>query len=144
MAKLDAEVKHQVFIKAARERVYDAFATAQGLDGWFTRGAKVDARPGGAMLFKWVDWGAEGDINEEAPGKVVEARRPERFVYEWGRPGQETTVEILFEERPGGTLVKLREFGFREMSNLVGNASGWGEALTLVKFYMEHGIAINR
>jgi uncharacterized protein YndB with AHSA1/START domain len=142
--KLDVEAKHSEFIRAPREKVYDAFATAEGLDGWFTRGARVDARPGGAMLFRWVDWGPEKTINEDAPGRVLEAKRPERFVFEWGRPGNETTVEIVLEEREGGTLLKLREYGFREIRNAMGNASGWGQALTLLKFWLEHAIAINR
>jgi uncharacterized protein YndB with AHSA1/START domain len=96
------------------------------------------------MLFRWVDWGPEKDINQEAPGRVIEAKRPERFVFEWGKPGEETTVEIVLEEREGGTLLKLREYGFRDLGSAMGNASGWGEALTLVKFWIEHGIAINR
>jgi uncharacterized protein YndB with AHSA1/START domain len=143
MAKLDLEVKQSVYVRAPREKVYDAFATAEGLDGWFTRGARVDARPRGAMLFRFVDWGPENDINAEFPGRVVEARRPERFVFEWGEPGKESTVEIDFVERQGGTLVRLREFGFREITNVIENAGGWGEALTLVKFWVEHGLAIN-
>ena len=142
--KLEVEVNQSVFIKAPRQKVYDAFATAEGLDGWFTRGARVDARPGGAMLFRWVDWGPERNINEQGPGRVIEAKRPERFVFAWGKPEEETTVEIVLEEREGGTLLKLREYGFRKIENLVGNAGGWGEALTLVKFWVEHGIAINR
>jgi uncharacterized protein YndB with AHSA1/START domain len=140
----DLETKHKMFIRAPREKVYDAFATAEGLDGWFTRGSRVDARPGGAMLFKWVDWGAEQDINVEAPGRVLEAKRPERFVFEWGGPGSESTVEIVLEEREDGTLVRLREYGFRKIENVIENAGGWGEALTLVKFWVEHRIAINR
>ncbi|HEV8654260.1 MAG TPA: SRPBCC domain-containing protein [Candidatus Limnocylindria bacterium] len=140
----DLETKHKMFIRAPREKVYDAFATAEGLDGWFTRGSRVDARPGGAMLFKWVDWGAEQDINVEAPGRVLEAKRPERFVFEWGGPGSESTVEIVLEERDDGTLVRLREYGFRKIENVIENAGGWGEALTLVKFWVEHRIAINR
>jgi len=142
--RLDLEVKQKMFIRAPREKVYDALATAEGLDGWFTRGAQVDARPGGAMLFRWVDWGAEKDINETAPGRVIEAKRPERFVYEWGAPGEESTVEILLEEREGGTLVLLREYGFRKIDQVIGNAGGWGEALTLAKFWVEHGLATNR
>jgi uncharacterized protein YndB with AHSA1/START domain len=142
--KPDVEAKHSEFIRAPREKVYDAFATAEGLDGWFTRGARVDARPGGAMLFRWVDWGPEKTINEEAPGRVLEAKRPDRFVFQWGKPGEETTVEIILEEREGGTLLKLREFGFRKIENVVENASGWGQALTLVKFWLERGIAVNR
>ena len=142
--RLDLEVKQTVFIRAPREKVYDAFATAEGLDGWFTRGSQVDARPGGAMLLKWVDWGAEQNITQDVPGKVLEARRPERFVYEWGEPGSESTVEIVLEPREGGTLVRLREYGFRKIQSVIENAGGWGEALTLWKFRVEHGIATNR
>lgn len=141
--RIKLEARQSVFVRATRERVYDAFATAEGLDGWFTRGSRIDARPGGALLFRWVDWGAEKDITADVPGRVIEAKRPERLVFEWGEPGSESTVEIIFEARDGGTLVKLREFGFRTVENVVENAGGWGEALTLAKFWLEHGIATN-
>ncbi|HTJ61904.1 MAG TPA: SRPBCC domain-containing protein [Candidatus Saccharimonadales bacterium] len=141
--RIKLEARQSVFVRATRERVYDAFATAEGLDGWFTRGSRIDARPGGALLFRWVDWGAEKDITADVPGRVIEAKRPERLVFEWGEPGSESTVEIVFEARDGGTLVKLREFGFRTVENVVENAGGWGEALTLAKFWLEHGIATN-
>lgn len=141
--RLANEVRQSVFIKAPREKVYDAFATAEGLDAWFTRGGRVDARPGGAMLLRWVNWGAEQDINIEVPGRVLEAIRPERFVFEWGRPGEESTVEIVFEPRAGGTLVRLREYGFRAIERALENAGGWGEALALLKFWVEHGVATN-
>ena len=98
--RLDNEVRQSVFIRASREKVYDAFATAEGLDGWFTRGSRVDARSGGAVLFRWVDWGAEQNINTDVPGRVIEAKRPERFVYEWGEPGSESTVERRPATRP--------------------------------------------
>jgi len=141
--RIKLEARQSVFVRATRERVYDAFVTAEGLDGWFTRGSRIDARPGGALLFRWVDWGAEKDITADVPGRVIEAKRPERLVFEWGEPGSESTVEIVFEARDGGTLVKLREFGFRTVENVVENAGGWGEALTLAKFWLEHGIATN-
>lgn len=138
--KLDLEVKHSTLIRAPREKVYDAFATADGLNAWFTTGAQIDARPGGAMLFRFVDWDAE-KINAEFPGRVIEAKRPSRFVYEWGESGKESVVEIDLEEREGGTLVRLREHGFREIGSVIGNAAGWGEAMTLWKFWVEHRIA---
>src|SRR5579859_6982884 len=119
--RLANEVNQSVFIRAPREKVYDAFATAAGLDAWFTRGSEVDARPGGAIRFHWVDWGAEQNITADANGTVLEAKRPERFVFEWGAPGEESTVEIVLEERDGGTLVKLREYGFRKLGQLIDN-----------------------
>jgi len=142
--RVDLEAKQSVYIRAPRAKVCDAFATADGLDGWFTRGSRIEARPGGTLLFRWVDWGADKSINADVPGRVLEAKRPERLVFEWGEPGNESTVEIVFEERDGGTLLRLREYGFRKIENVIENAGGWGEALTLAKFWVEHGIATNR
>ena len=145
MAELtNVEAKHKEFIRAPREKVYDAFATTEGLNAWFTEGGRVDARPRGAMLFKFVDWGPD-KINAEFAGRVIEARRPERFVYQWGieKPETTTTVELTFEERDGGTIVSVREYGFVDLSNALGNSAGWGEALTLAKFWVERGITVH-
>jgi uncharacterized protein YndB with AHSA1/START domain len=140
---VDVLAKHREFINAPRERVYDAFATTDGLNAWFTEGGSVDARPGGAMTFKWVDWGPDKGTYQSA-GRVIEAKRPERFVFRWGEEGKDaTTVELTFEERDGGTLVQVREYGFVKLDNALDNASGWGEALTLAKFWVEHGITVH-
>jgi uncharacterized protein YndB with AHSA1/START domain len=96
------------------------------------------------MTLTWVEWGADRSVNAAVPGRVLEARRPERLVFEWGDPGSESTVEIVLEEVPDGTIVRLREYGFRTLDSLIGNAGGWGEALTLWKVWVEHGIATNR
>ena len=140
--KLDVEAKHSEFIKAPRERCYDAFATTEGLNAWFTEGARIDARPGGAMLFKFVDWGSE-KMNAEFPGRVLEAQRPERFVFTWGEGDEATTVELTFEATDGGTIVRVREHGFIKMDNALGNSAGWGECLTLMKFWVEHRISVH-
>ncbi|HYR93099.1 MAG TPA: SRPBCC domain-containing protein [Methylomirabilota bacterium] len=142
--RLDVVATHKEFIRAPREKVYDAFATADGLNAWFTEGARIDARPGGAMVFRFVDWGAD-KINAEFAGRVVEARRPERFVFQWGieKPEATTTVELTFEERDGGTLVQVREHGFVDIKNALGNSVGWGQALTLTKFWVERAITVH-
>jgi glutathione S-transferase len=142
--RTQVEAKHKEFIRAPREKVYDAFATTDGLNAWFTEGATIDARPGGAMLFRFVDWGPD-NINAEFRGKVLEARRPEKFVFQWGieKPEQTTTVELLFEERDGGTVVSVREYGFSDVAPALGNASGWGQALTLAKFWVERAISVH-
>lgn len=46
-------IEYATLIRAQAERVYDAFATADGLDAWFTTGASVDARPGGSIMFRF-------------------------------------------------------------------------------------------
>lgn len=69
-----------------------------------------------------------------------------RFVFQWhpDLPDYATTVEIKFAPIDGGTIVSLREFGFADTASgidaMVNCATGWGEALTLLKFYLEHSL----
>ncbi len=86
-------------------------------------------------------------ITVEESGRVLEAVKPKRFVFQWYPDGPDsfvTTVQINFEDRGNETTIRLREFGFPDTTSgrkrLLENASGWGEALTLWKFYIEHGI----
>jgi uncharacterized protein YndB with AHSA1/START domain len=142
--RLNGQIKHAVLIRAPTERCYDAFATAEGLDAWFTTGASVDARVGGPMTWRWRDWGP-GRITTEATGTVYEAERPRRFVFDWDSgDDRPTQVEITFEPCAEGTIVRLRELGYSDTARGLGacldRAAGWGEALTLVKFWLEHGI----
>ncbi len=139
------EIRYATLIRAQPERVYDAFTTAEGLDGWFTTGASVDPRPGGEIRFRWREWGPDR-ITDEDGGPVLEARQSERFVFQWHTGGAipPTTVEVDFGRVEGGTLVRLREHGYEDTpagrAQLLDCAAGWGEALTLLKFYVEHGI----
>jgi uncharacterized protein YndB with AHSA1/START domain len=142
---IDEEISCATLVRATPEKVYDAIATAEGLDGWFTSGARVHARAGGEIHFSWKDWGADRITHEET-GRVLEANRPKRFAFQWfpDHPSYATTVEINFEPREEGTIIRLREYGYHDTpsgrKSLIGCATGWGEALTLWKFYVEHGI----
>jgi uncharacterized protein YndB with AHSA1/START domain len=130
-------------VRAPRERVYDALTRAEELDAWFTSGAEVEVRAGGEMVWRWVDWGANR-VTTEDRGPVLEATRPARFVFGWQERLGGTIVEVDFDEHPEGTLVRLREHGYPETpegrEELVSCAAGWGEALTLLKFHVEHGV----
>jgi uncharacterized protein YndB with AHSA1/START domain len=138
------EVRHSVFVRAPPRAVYDLFATAAGLDSWFTTGAEVDAWSGGRIRYRWRDWGPER-VTTEALGVVREADPPRRFVFEWDSADERTTiVEMDFEAVDAGTVMRLREFGFSDGARgeqaLAREATGWGEAMTLAKFRVEHGL----
>ncbi|MGE5124327.1 MAG: SRPBCC family protein [Acidobacteriaceae bacterium] len=139
------EILHATFIRAEPSDVYKALTTAGGLDAWFTHGAVVDARPGGRILFRWENWGP-GRVTAEDGGPVVEATPPYRFVFQWHPDSQEylTTVEIDIRPTENGTIVCLHEHGFVDtfsgLAALANCAAGWGEALTLLKFYLEYGL----
>ena len=137
-------IDHAVLIRAPRERVYDAFTTAEGLDAWFTDGTTIDALPGGYLRFRWRDWGPDG-ISGKDGGPVLEATRPARFAFRWHGEarGYESTIEVDFEDWAGAAVVRLREHGYSDTPegrwDLVDCAVGWGGALSLLKFSVEHG-----
>ena len=141
----DRNATFATLVRSTPERAYDALATAQGLDGWFTTGASVDTRPGGSIVFRWKDWGLERFTGENG-GPVLEAVRPKRFVFRWKADsgGYRTTVEIDFEPHAEGTLVRLVESGYPDgpvgLQDLMNRHAGWAQALTLMKFYVEHGV----
>ena len=133
-------IEHDILVRAEPEHVYDAFTNASHLDKWFTTGAEVDPRPGGQMIWRWHEWGPNKETAEDS-GPVLEADRPWRYVFQWRQ--EPTTVSLDFEPVAEGTIVRLRERGYLDRPDriqvMVGSAAGWGEALTLLKFYTEHG-----
>ena len=137
------DIRMATFVRAPRGRVYDALTRADQLDAWFTSGAEIDARPGGVMRWRWVDWGPD-HVTAEDRGSVLEAKRPERYVFQWQQGLGGTTVEVDFEEHSEGTVIRLREHGYPDTpagwSGFSDCSTGWGEALTLLKFYVEHDV----
>ena len=140
---LDARIKMQTFIFASPEKVYSTITSAKEWDSFFTTGMELDPRPGGVCSFAWKDWGPN-KYTLKVPGRVTEAVQASVFSFEWGREGRQTSVRFELADNDGGTVVVLAEDGYRDdrdgRAMIVECASGWGEALTLLKFYMEHNI----
>jgi uncharacterized protein YndB with AHSA1/START domain len=136
-------IRYTTYVDAPPQTVYDTLTTASGWDAWFTQGASVDARPGGFIQFRWADFGGDG-VTAEDGGEVLEATPPQRFVFQWTPGESTTTVEFDLEARGQGTYLRVTESGHswsqRDLEALVECAGGWGEALTLLKVYLEHGI----
>ena len=142
MAEIIAEpISQRTFIAASPEKVYDTITSGAGWDAFFTTGMEVDPHPDGVIVFRWQDWGPDF-YTLDAPGKVVEAKRPERFVFQWGK--YPSTITFDLKPQFGGTVVHLTEQGYPNTPEgrrgMLECACGWGEALTLLKFYLEHGV----
>ena len=147
MSEAAPEIRHSVFIRAPRAKVWAALTTAEALDAWWgTRGSEIDLRPGGKLTLRWRGWGPERDINADRECTVSEVLPQKRFVFRWGETADTmTTVEFALEDRDGGTLLRLREHGFaptaKGRESFEGNSLGWGEVSILIKFYIEHGVS---
>ena len=146
MTKLiEQEIRQTTLVRAEPEKVYDGIASAEGLNAWFTHNSELDPRPGGTITFRWKDWGPN-KYTLDSKGTVLEANRPEKFVFQWYSDNQSyaTTIEMIFEKVQEGTVIHLREFGYHDTPSgraaMLECAAGWGEALTLLKYYVEHNL----
>lgn len=139
----------KTLIFATPERIYDTITTGAGWNAFFTFDSEVDPRPGGRMVFRWKDWGPQNfTVNAEC--KVHRAERPGLFAFEWYPVGREnpTTITFVMEPHPEGTVVTVTEEGYPDTKDaramMMECATGWGEAITLLKFYLEHGVTYNQ
>jgi uncharacterized protein YndB with AHSA1/START domain len=136
-------IEHTTYIAVPVERVYETLTAASGWDAWFTQGTSLSAEIGGELTLRWVEFGA-GQWTTEDGGPVVDIEPNKRFAFQWHPAGHPTTVSFDLEPRGTGTNVTVREDGYlassSDLETLVGCSVGWGEALTLLKFYLEHGL----
>jgi uncharacterized protein YndB with AHSA1/START domain len=142
MEKIDAIIKHKTAIKAPIVDVFDCIASAEGLDKWFTKGTIFDLE-NKKIKFVWKDWGVD-KVNNTSDGIIIEYDRPRRYVFSWWVDTYDSIIEIDFKEVDNVTIVELKESGYPDTKDgraaLMECATGWGEALTLVKFYLEYGV----
>lgn len=136
-------ISYRTFVAAPVDRVFKAVATADGWSGWFTEEARIDPFPGGEYVFRWGGFGADR-IDLELRGRVLTYERPRAFGFEWQSGSDRTSVSILLERRDPGTVVAVEERGYaasdEQLLACLDCACGWAEALTLLKFYVEHGL----
>ncbi len=143
------EIKHQTFIRAQIDEVYKILTTAEGWNSWFTNQSRLylHADGTGEIKLKWTNFGSNC-VTIEDGGKILEAIPNKSFVFQWS-PGENiTTVSFKLENYNNGTLLKLIETGYSPSTNdiqaCIECASGWGEALTLLKVYIEHGLIFKK
>jgi glutathione S-transferase len=125
------------FIRAPREKVYDAFVTEAGVKGWMCpRGMTIpemqlDARVGGGFR---LTMRAKNGEQFTAQAQYRELARPERLVYTWqwvgeGMPNMETLITVTLAARDGGTEVRMTHSGFPDQAMCDSHKDGWGSCL---------------
>ncbi|MGH8282574.1 MAG: SRPBCC family protein [Gammaproteobacteria bacterium] len=132
-----SDILHLIKIRAPRERVYQALVTAEGVRGWWTRDADLDAKVGGTGEFRF----AEGTritkvrIEELKPSarvvwKVLSAPMPT-----WA----DTTISFDLST-DDGTLLHFAHRGIKQADDLFAySTTAWGYFLVSLKQYLETG-----
>jgi uncharacterized protein YndB with AHSA1/START domain len=138
-------IKHQTYIKSQPAKVFHTLTTAAGWNAWFTDRTTIVWNNDGAGEIR-LRWGVNRDKVIEDGGKIVEAIPYESFIFQWCPGESQTTVKFNLHPFKEGTLVILEEHGYlnsiKDIDACIGCAAGWGEALTLLKIYLEHGIVL--
>jgi uncharacterized protein YndB with AHSA1/START domain len=93
------EVTREIVFPASPDEVWQALTDPDRLEEWFANDVELDARPGGAGVFRWED-------GEEQHATVVVADQGERLVLDWDEEGE---VEFVLEEVEDGTRLLVRE-----------------------------------
>jgi uncharacterized protein YndB with AHSA1/START domain len=125
-------IVREVHVEAEPETVFEYFVDPRKLTRWLAEYATVDPRPGGA--YQQSHRGDDGKLYVMR-GEFVELVPGERLVFTWGNddpsigvPLGSSTVEVTFERREGGTLVRLVHRDLREPAR--GNHDkGWAQLL---------------
>jgi hypothetical protein len=79
----------------------------------------------------------------EDGGLIRDANSPNHLAFQWhpDTPDYATPVEINIEPADGGTIIRLREYGYADTESafkaMLNCAVGWWQALTLLKYYLE-------
>ena len=131
------------FINAPPEQVWSSLTTAAGWDAWFTQGMAMDCRVGGEVRFRWEGFAGQAGVVEDG-GPILDVVPGVRLVFQWRPAGHPTTVALEIRPRGRGTQLVVTENGHENteagLRAYVDCATGWGEALTLLKFHLEHGL----
>src|SRR5690349_5346787 len=139
-----SSIKHQVWIAAPLERVWELIGTAKGWNQWYTTECVLEPRPGGRFEPEWRNFGPDATYRKDE-GRVLNLDAPRHIAFERTFTGGVRT-RFTLDLRPDrdGTTVRLNDHGYpvathAEVIAFGNNAAGWGEALTLLKFCAETG-----
>ncbi|HEX5173823.1 MAG TPA: SRPBCC domain-containing protein [Gaiellaceae bacterium] len=93
------EVEREIVVPEEADEVWESLTDPERLEEWFATEVELDARPGGAGVFRWSD-------GDERHAVVRELEEPERLVLDWDDGG---SVAIELESSETGTIVRVVE-----------------------------------
>jgi uncharacterized protein YndB with AHSA1/START domain len=128
-----AELRRTVAIAAPPETVWGFLVDPARAALWMGEAAQLDPRPGGLYRVEVLP----GHV---ARGEFVELDPPRRLVYTWGWepaadgtpsavPPGTSTVEVVLEPSPDGTLLRFRHHDLPGAEAATSHAGGWDHYL---------------
>jgi uncharacterized protein YndB with AHSA1/START domain len=128
---------HTVHIHASPDEVYRALTTEEGVTGWWTTEATVEAGEGGVIRFRF-----RGDFNPQMEQTVLQERQLVEWCCVGGHPNwDENTFSFVLREQDGETSLQFRQVYAQELDDdTYGTYNfNWGYYLNSLKRYCETG-----
>ena len=136
-------VSHHTFINEPHSKLYSRLISGDGWEKWFASEAIIGGQVGDEVSFQWENFGADNYTASDM-GKIVSLNENSLFAFTWHPGANETLVSLQFRSSKNGCFLSVEETGYsntaEDLDVALKVASGWGEALTLLKMYVEHGI----
>jgi uncharacterized protein YndB with AHSA1/START domain len=112
-AASDQALVIEVTVPAPVSEVWNAFATAKGMETWLAPKATVDLRPGGDWLVHFGPSTGGGTVVSFVPEKelVISALAPDKFP---AVRAARTRAVFTFEPRGNATMVRLTQTGWQQ------------------------------
>ncbi|MFC7373479.1 SRPBCC domain-containing protein [Fictibacillus iocasae] len=138
-------IEHSLYIKARADEIYSILTTTDGWNAWFTDETTLELSDDGSgeIRLQWTNVGSEKKRMEDG-GKILKAVYNKAFVFQWSPGDSITTVSMELTPHVDGTTVTVKDTGYtsseKDTAACIHCAAGWGEALLLLKIYVEHGI----
>lgn len=147
MSDIEPIIKEATFT-ATPEALFDAYTDPSHLEKWFAQSATIDLSENGA-------WRYEFGGGLAAEGRVLEAVRPDRFVWTWEKsitPNQDGVEQAyesnvvntyVFEAVEGGTrfMIDERNHASQEVRDM--SEGGIDQMLQTLRTYLEEGTVVN-
>lgn len=135
------QIQFEIEIAAPPEKVWEKFATLEGMNGWLARNLIFEHKAGGRFQM-------EGEVPGDGPykfsGEVVRIVPEKELTFTWrseigddGAWDEHTLVSFKLRPIQGGTRVTLTHSGFdllgdeRAQKAYEGHIEGWEAAATL-------------
>lgn len=140
------ELEMTRFIRAPREKVFDAFTNEAALAAWHCpRGlhvgdVEVDVRVGGRYRVTMVT--RDGNVHGSS-GTYQVIERPSFLAYTWAWDGEgdlaarTTLIEVTLTEKDGGTQMHMRHTGFPDAAIRDDHNQGWTSVFNRLVDYLD-------
>ncbi len=128
----DQAIELEIALSCAPEAAFRAWTSPEAVTAWWgeagvyrTTGWSADLRTDGGWR---ADFAGDDGQTFSAEGRYLTVSVPDRLVWTWRAswsPEAETTIDMRFEVADGGTLLRLRNFGFADAAEASDAREGW-------------------